>query len=114
MSKSTHKEPHPLSPDDQKPTHPGIILERDFMKPNGLTPASLAEKLGGKWSEIKVTAIITGQEGVSEKSAQDLAAFFGTTVEFWNQIQQQYFEWARKKREAEKGPLKPVKKVSEK
>lgn len=100
-----------MIPNNRKPTHPGVILEQDFMKPLELTPAQLAEKLGGKWSEIKVSAIISGQEGISEKSAQDLAAFFGTTAEFWNHLQQQYFEWARKKREAEKGPLKSMKKA---
>ncbi len=100
-----------MIPSNRKPTHPGIVLERDFMKPMGLTPAQLAEKLGGKWSEIKITSIINGQEGISEKSAQALATFFGTTVDFWNHLQQQYFQWARVKREMDKGPLKQMKKA---
>ncbi|MBS0653713.1 MAG: HigA family addiction module antidote protein [Verrucomicrobia bacterium] len=100
-----------MIPSNRKPTHPGIVLERDFMKPMGITPAQLAEKLGGKWSEIKITAIINGQEGISEKSAQDLAAFFGNTPEFWNHLQQQYFQWARVRREMDKGPLKQMKKA---
>ncbi|MBS0650965.1 MAG: HigA family addiction module antidote protein [Verrucomicrobia bacterium] len=100
-----------MIPSNRKPTHPGIVLERDFMKPMGITPAQLAEKLGGKWSEVKITSIINGQEGISEKSAQDLAAFFGTTADFWNHLQQQYFQWARVRREMDKGPLKQMKKA---
>lgn len=100
-----------MIPSNRKPTHPGIVLERDFMNPMGITPAELAEKLGGKWSEIKITAIINGKEGISEKSAEDLAAFFGTTADFWNRLQQQYFEWAKVRREIDKGPLKKLKKA---
>ena len=99
-----------MIPEDQIPPHPGIILERDYMKPRELTPAQVAEKLGGNWSEAKVTAIINGKEGVSEKSAQDLSQLFGTTADFWNNLQQQYFQWARAKRETEKGPIKVKKK----
>jgi antitoxin HigA-1 len=95
-----------MIPSNRKPTHPGIVLERDFMKPLGITAAQLAEKLGGKWTEAKVAGIISGQEGVSEKSAEDLAAFFKTTPDFWNQLQQQYFQWAKVRREIDKGPLK--------
>ncbi len=100
-----------MIPSNRKPTHPGVILDRDFMKPMGLNAAQLAEKLGGKWSEIKIAAIIEGKEGISEKSAQDLATFFGTTAEFWNALQQRYFHWARVRREIDKGPLKKMKKA---
>ena len=94
---------------DQPPPHPGVILERDFMRPQGITPAQLAENLGEPWNEAKITSIIAGQQGISEKSAHDLALFFKTTPEFWNQLQQTYFQWAKMKREIEKGPLKPKK-----
>ena len=81
------------------------------MKPKGITPAELSEKLGDKWTEAKINSIIEGKEGISERSAQDLATFFGTTADFWNQLQQQYFQWARVKREIDKGPLKAPKKA---
>ncbi len=98
-----------MIPSNRVPTHPGVVLERDFMKPMNITPAQLAEKLGGKWTESKIASIISGLEGISEKSAIDLAAFFGNTPEFWNQLQQQYFHWAKVKREIDKGPIKPKK-----
>lgn len=98
-----------MIPSNRKPTHPGIVLERDFMKPRELTPAQLAEKLGGKWTELKITSIIEGKEGISEKSAHDLGQFFGTSPDFWNSLQQQYFQWARVRREMDKGPLKEKK-----
>ncbi|MBI3236604.1 MAG: hypothetical protein HYZ48_02725 [Chlamydiales bacterium] len=84
------------------------------MKPSGLTPAMLAEKLGEKWNEAKITAIIEGKEGISERSAKDLSAFFGTTSQFWDDLQQLYFQWAKHKREVEKGPIKEKKKRGKK
>jgi len=95
-----------MIPSNRKPAHPGVVLERDFMEPMGITAEQLAQKLGGRWNEVKITAIIRGQQGISENSARDLAIFFGATANFWNHLQQQYFHWARVKREMDKGPLK--------
>ncbi len=98
-----------ISEDPLQPPHPGVILERDFMRPQGLTPAILAEKLGPTWSEEKVKAIIEGLQGISEKSAHDLGLFFKMPPHFWTHLQEQYFQWAKQKREMEQGPIKPKK-----
>lgn len=93
----------------EQPPHPGLILERDFMQPQGLSPATLAEKLGAPWTEEKIKGIIGGTQGVSDKSAHDLALFFKTSAEFWIDLQTHYFQWAKQKRELEQGPIKPKK-----
>lgn len=99
-----------MEKDPPQPPHPGSILERDFLQPRGLTPEALAEKLGPPWDVEKITAIIAGQQGISEKSAQDLKRFFKTPPNFWENLQEQYFQWAKAKREREQGPIKPKKK----
>lgn len=101
-----------MDPDPSQPPHPGTILERDFMRPHALTPEVLAEKLGPPWDAEKISAIIAGQQGISEKSAQALTKIFKTPPKFWENLQEQYFQWAKAKREKEQGPIKPKKKRS--
>ncbi len=84
-----------MIPHNRTPTHPGIILEREFMKPLSMTPAKLAEQLGGKWTELRVISIIKGQDGISDKTAHDFAALFGTTPDFWIRLNQQHAEGSK-------------------
>lgn len=77
----------------REPTHPGVILLDEFLLPLELSPKQLAAKLGKGWDELKLDAIISKKENISEKVAQDLAKFFGTSAEFWMSLQQRYSDW---------------------
>ena len=100
-----------MLPKRRQPTHPGVILEQEFLIPLDLSPKQCAEKLGKGWSELRVTALIQGKENVSEKTAQDLAALLGTTPDFWMRLEQQYSQWQETQRQNEKGSLKRWKKA---
>lgn len=82
-----------MMPKSRQPTHPGVILNDEFLLPLELTPKQFAKELGGDWNELKVNALLSKKENVSEKIAQDFAKFFETSAEFWRSLQQRYNDW---------------------
>lgn len=69
-------------------THPGIILKEEFAIPLGLTQEKMAKDL-----EIGIKTIselYNEKRGISPLMALKLANYFGTTPEFWMNLQSQY------------------------
>lgn len=70
------------------PIHPGEILYEDLMKPLGLSQIKLAEELGV--DPGRINQIVTGRRGITADTALRLARYFGTTPEFWMNLQARY------------------------
>ena len=70
------------------PIHPGEILLEDFLRPLGLSQASLARHLG--ISLVRVNELINGKRGISAETAWLLAGAFGTSPQFWINLQANY------------------------
>jgi len=70
------------------PIHPGEILSEDFLKPMGISGYKLAKAL--LIDQTRVSEIIKGKRSVTTDTALRLAKFFGTTPEFWLNIQARY------------------------
>lgn len=68
--------------------HPGEILREEFMSPNGLTQTNLAAGLGIPLQRVNL--ILNGKRGVTPDTAYRLARFFGTSVELWMGLQQDW------------------------
>ena len=66
-------------------THPGEILREEFMIPLGLTARRLAEEIDVPPNRI--TEIIRGRRDVSADTAIRLGRRFGTTPQFWLNLQ---------------------------
>ena len=66
-------------------THPGEILQEDFLVPLGLSARKLAEEL--HIPANRLTEIIRGNRAVTADTAQRLARRFGTTPQFWMSLQ---------------------------
>ncbi|AHJ63268.1 Virulence-associated protein I [Granulibacter bethesdensis] len=66
-------------------THPGEILQEEFLIPLGLTANALARALHVPANRI--TAIIADQRGITADTALRLACYFGTTPQFWLNLQ---------------------------
>ena len=82
----------------KNPSHPGEILLEEFLKPQGLTQAQLAEDLG--WTKAKLNEIIKGRRGITADTALDLAEALGTSPEIWLNMQSVYdLSVARKARQ---------------
>ena len=65
--------------------HPGEILQHKFMKPLGLSGNALARALHVPPSRI--STIINGERAISADTALRLARYFGTSPEFWINMQ---------------------------
>src|SRR3954452_4852687 len=65
--------------------HPGEILRDDFLQPMKISVYALAEAI--KVPRSRVNDIVLGRRGVSADTAFRLARYFGTTPDFWINLQ---------------------------
>ena len=70
------------------PIHPGEILYEDFLKPMNISGYKLAKALF--IDQTRISEIIKGKRSITIDTALRLAKFFGTSTEFWLNIQAQY------------------------
>jgi antitoxin HigA-1 len=77
-----------LLPENRIPTHPGEVLLVEFLIPMGISQVALAKHLGIPVQ--RVNEIVRGKRGVSPDTAWLLARAFGTTPEFWMNLQMAY------------------------
>ena len=69
-------------------THPGIILKEEFAVPLGLTQAKIAKDLH---IGIKtLSELYNEKRGVTPVMALKLSEYFGTTPQFWLNLQNAY------------------------
>jgi addiction module HigA family antidote len=68
-------------PMQRRPTHPGEMLQADFMADFGLTVSGLAEAVGV--SRQSINELLRGRRAVSPEMALRLGRLFGNTPEFW-------------------------------
>ena len=70
------------------PITPGEIVLHEFMEPLGMTQTELADALNIPLSCVR--EIIHGNRAISSDIALRLARYFGTSPEFWLNLQQRY------------------------
>jgi addiction module HigA family antidote len=73
---------------DLPPVHPGEHLREDFMRPRYLSAYRVAQDL--RVPTTRIQALITGRRGITADTALRLARYFGTTPEFWMNLQRDY------------------------
>lgn len=67
-------------------THPGEVLLEEFMRPLGLSANALAREL--HVPPNRITAIVgTVARAITPDTALRLSRYFGTTPEFWMNLQ---------------------------
>ena len=69
--------------------HPGAHLREDFMPEYGLTPGALARAMGLK-DRTRIERLVREAQPVTPDTALRLARVFGTTAEFWMNLQAQH------------------------
>jgi len=70
------------------PVHPGEILLEEFMIPMGISQNALARAL--KVPPRRINEIIHGKRGITVDTALRLSRHFGTSVQFWIGLQDDY------------------------
>lgn len=83
----------PLSEDDMatnrmRAIHPGEILREEYLVPLNLTAHALAMELRAPASRIN--DIVRERRAVTPDTALRLARYFGTTAQFWLNLQSSY------------------------
>ena len=69
-------------------THPGEILREEFMAPVGLSAYALAKALDVPLP--RVNDIVREKRGISAEMALLLSVYFGTSDEYWINLQAHY------------------------
>lgn len=92
-----------ILPKNRIPTHPGEVLNEEFLKPMGLTQVALAAHVGVPVQRIN--ELVRGKRGVTPETAWLLAGAFGTTAEFWLALQTN-FDLVRAR------PIRPIQPVA--
>jgi addiction module HigA family antidote len=77
-----------MIPKNRTPSHPGEILLEEFLEPMGIPQLQLAGKLG--ITVQRVNEIVKGKRGITPDTAWLFAGAFGTTPEFWMNLQTVY------------------------
>jgi addiction module HigA family antidote len=68
--------------------HPGEVLREEFLKPLNLSAYELARRL--RVPPPRVNDIVLERRGISADTAVRLARFFGTSEQFWLNLQVNY------------------------
>ena len=71
-----------------EPIHPGEVLLEDFIEGFGMTQNKLAVSIGVP--PRRINEIVHGKRGITADTAIRLAKFFGTSEEFWMNLQSHY------------------------
>ena len=67
------------------PIHPGVTLREDFMEPHGLSANRLGALVGVPPNRI--SDIVRGRRSITADTALRLSRAFGTSPEFWLNLQ---------------------------
>ena len=70
------------------PVHPGDILREEFLEPMGLSVYELANAL--RVPRSRANDIVRGRRAITTDTALRLARYFGTTPQFWINLQAQH------------------------
>jgi len=70
------------------PIHPGEVLLEEFLKPMGLTQYRLAKDI--TVPPRRINEIVHGTRAVSADTALRLSRYFGTSEQFWMNLQMRY------------------------
>jgi addiction module HigA family antidote len=71
-----------------KNIHPGEVLLEEFLKEFGISQNRLGREIG--MSPRAVNEIVHGKRSITANSALRIAKYFGTSPEFWLNLQTSY------------------------
>ena len=70
------------------PTHPGEMLLEEFLKPLGLSQVEAAARM--RMTTNRLNEIVRGKRGITADTALRLGRYFGTSAQFWLNLQTRY------------------------
>lgn len=89
-------------------SHPGEILELEFLNENGITPYALAKAIDVP--ATRISKIIHGERSITPDTALRLGRYFDMDPQFWLNLQAHYdLENARHEISSTLEKIKPLK-----
>lgn len=85
-------------PTNRTPTHPGQVLLEDFLMPMDISQRQLADAIHVPFQ--RVNEIINGRRGITPSTSLRLARYFGTSVDFWMNLQLRWDLYAAQQKES--------------
>ncbi len=70
------------------PVHPGEVLLEQFLNPLGISQYRVAKDIDVP--ARRINEIVHGQRSISANTALRLGLYFGTSAEFWMNLQAKY------------------------
>lgn len=77
-----------MASNKMRPIHPGEILREEFLAPLGMSAHALAMAL--RVPAPRVNDIVRERRAISPDTALRLSRFFGTTAQFWLNLQSSF------------------------
>lgn len=71
-----------------RPVHPGEVLREEYLEPLEMSANALANAL--HLTASRVNEIVREKRGITPDTALRLSRYFGTTPEFWLNLQMMY------------------------
>jgi len=87
------------------PSHPGEVLHELYLAPLGLSPIALARRI--HVPRTRIERLVRGETAVSADTAMRLARVFGTTPEYWMNLQRSW-DLARARESIDVSDIKPL------
>nr|VFK48563.1 MAG: addiction module antidote protein, HigA family [Candidatus Kentron sp. TC] len=78
-----------------EPIHPGEVLTEEFLDPMGISQYRLAKDISVP--ARRINEIVHGKRSISADTALRLGRYFGTSAQFWMNLQSHYDLEARMK-----------------
>ena len=86
-------------PANRPPTNTGEMLREEFLVPMNLTQKQLADSIQVPYQRIN--EIVSGKRGVTPSTALRLAKYFGTSPDFWLNLQIKFDLYSTQQKEKE-------------
>lgn len=74
-----------MLPERRVPTHPGIVLLEEFLKPLGMSQAAFARHIGVP--AYRIHDLVHGRRGITPDLAWRFSQALNTSPEFWVNLQ---------------------------
>lgn len=89
----------------QNPSHPGEVLAELYLEPLALSPIALSKRL--HVPRTRIERLVRGDTSVTADTAMRLATFFGTTPEYWMNLQRAW-DLARAREQVDVSGITPL------
>ena len=87
------------------PSHPGEVLQELYLIPLGLTSYMLAKRI--HVPRTRIERLVKGVTSLTADTAMRLAKVFGTTAEYWMNLQRAW-DLARAKEQIDVSDIEPL------